>query len=1234
MAIIYSYPLNDDIKPLDELVGTTEKNINGQLKTVTRNFLLQDLAEFFIVDGGLQKTIILTTEGDEGPSTLDQVTGILNIPQYAGFQNLQEVTDLGNVTTNSIIANSFITIDGIGANVLLDNGSTTPLSSITGTTNLSYTPGVSNGTVNSDTGTDATIPLAGATNAGLFSAAEKTKLNSLKLQNLQEVTDIGASTTNPIIVTALGDDAITAYAGSGTAITGNAPDGTGIYGTSINGDGVAGYSETAPAASFIGIDKGIKVTAGNTFVVELNQGLTSKGLVINSGTSSTGNFIELDKNGVDKLTVNQQGTLAINTINANGLNINTSGADSSKLAMAITSTISDGTAFACYSYGGSVANYIYSDSGDCVVLQADYPYGLGLNISSAGGGLSAYSIAYPVAELYQALDNKGLVINSGTSSTGNFIELNKNGIDKLAVNQEGELSVVKIPGGTSSQFLKADGSVDSSVYTTAQNLQQVTTQGASTTIPITVTGNGSFAIRGSSTEGNGVEGASVDNSGVYATSTNSSAINAASINDAGIFSQSFNSTAAIFNTISGATIVDFQTNNITKASVDNQGDITANSFIKIGGTSSQILAANGSVITAGTNITISGGTISSTGGGGGGIPHATASGTDTYTATVTGVASYADGDAYLIRFTNGNTTVATLNINALGAIPLYRNNDGPLIGGDVQANGEMLCVYNSTANTFQCIGTSPNSIISYVTNADSITITKGQVVYAFGGTGDRMTVKLASNIGDSTSAQTVGIVLSTSIAANQKGFIIFQGLLDNLSILPTATWADGDPVYLGTTAGSITKIKPYAPNHLVYIGIVTTASNGTAGRMYVRVQNGYELDELHNVQAQTPTLKDTLYYDNTVSPAQWKTASISSILGYTPANNANVVHLTGDETIAGAKTFTDNLTAGRYLYSGGSIFPEFGSTFYINGDTRTHYFGGGISNAQNNLQVSNGTLSISLQTANTIASFDANKNVVSLTTANGYPTLTELKSLVGVSTTAIQTQLNGKQPLNANLTSISALSISSGPSFVKVVGGVYSLDSSIYLTSVGIANLTATGTPSATTFLRGDNTWSTPTAPSQSAYTMLANNTNATAVPTNQVFRNEPSKAYTGAITPTASTSAPSGTTNHTYSWCQVGDLVTIRLNLDYASAGTGVTSLACMLPSDCPTPEIPSGVAVALNVISYGVGTMAGGKGSVATMGTAALRLKTISPNTFDIQIQRATGNYAIAYATIQYFV
>jgi hypothetical protein len=292
----------------------------------------------------------------------------------------------------------------------------------------------------------------------------------------------------------------------------------------------------------------------------------------------------------------------------------------------------------------------------------------------------------------------------------------------------------------------------------------------------------------------------------------------------------------------------------------------------------------------------------------GGVLHGTAAGTDTYTTTITGPTAYNDGDAYLIRFTTGNTGTSTLNINSLGAIPLYRNNDGPLLGGDIVDGAEMLCVYNSGTNRFQTIGVAPNTLLAYVTNDDSVTITKGQPVYAFSGTGDRMTVKLAYNTGDSTSAQTVGLVMSTSIAAGQKGLIMMQGLLDGLSILPTSTYNDGDPIYLGATPGSITKVKPYAPNHLVYLGVVTTASPGAAGRMYVRVQNGYELDELHNVQAQSPVDKATLYYD--LAATQWKTATIPTVLGYTPLTR--VISSVSTATAAGSAAATDYV----YLVSG------------------------------------------------------------------------------------------------------------------------------------------------------------------------------------------------------------------------------------------------------------------------------------------------------------------------------
>jgi len=317
------------------------------------------------------------------------------------------------------------------------------------------------------------------------------------------------------------------------------------------------------------------------------------------------------------------------------------------------------------------------------------------------------------------------------------------------------------------------------------------------------------------------------------------------------------------------------------------------------------------------------------GGGGGGGPqallHGVASGTDTYTVSLTGVSSYADGDAYLVRFTNGNTTGCTLNVNSLGAKTLYRNNDGALIGGDIVAGGEMLCIYNSTLNGFQVIGTAPNTLLAYVTNAETTTITKGQPVYAFGGTGDRLKVKLAYNTGDSTSAQTVGLVLSSSIAANQKGLIIVNGQLDGLNILPTSTFADGDPIYLGSTAGTITNVKPSAPNHLVYLGFVTTASPGSAGRMYVRVQNGYELDEIHDVQVGSYGSKDVLWRDTSVN--LWKNKDVFTLMGaasasangYLTSTNWSTFNGKQDAITGAASTVTtSNLTANRAVISNAS----------------------------------------------------------------------------------------------------------------------------------------------------------------------------------------------------------------------------------------------------------------------------------------------------------------------------
>jgi hypothetical protein len=199
---------------------------------------------------------------------------------------------------------------------------------------------------------------------------------------------------------------------------------------------------------------------------------------------------------------------------------------------------------------------------------------------------------------------------------------------------------------------------------------------------------------------------------------------------------------------------------------------------------------------------------------------------------------------------------------------------------------------------------SAETLTATVTNAESTTITKGQVVYAFGATGNRMSVKLAYNTGDATSAKTLGIVSDASISAGGTGTITLVGVVDGLTL---GSYTDGDQLYLGATAGSLTNVKPYAPNHLVYVGIVERANNGN-GELYVRVQNGYELNEIHDVQITTPPSAGALLvYDAT--NALWKAAQLTAgtNIAITNADASVTVGITG--TIALGNGGTGQTTA-------------------------------------------------------------------------------------------------------------------------------------------------------------------------------------------------------------------------------------------------------------------------------------------------------------------------------------
>lgn len=166
-------------------------------------------------------------------------------------------------------------------------------------------------------------------------------------------------------------------------------------------------------------------------------------------------------------------------------------------------------------------------------------------------------------------------------------------------------------------------------------------------------------------------------------------------------------------------------------------------------------------------------------------------------------------------------------------------------------------------------------LFAYVKNAEAVTITKGQPVYLYQASGNKATIKLAYNTSDAGSAKTLGLA-AEDITSGHNGFVICQGVLSGIN---TGSYNEGDTLYLGATAGTLTATKPYAPNHLVYIGVVEKANNG-AGQIYVKPQNGYELDEIHNVDAKNPNDKDGIFYNT--SNSLWEHKSISDVLGYTP----------------------------------------------------------------------------------------------------------------------------------------------------------------------------------------------------------------------------------------------------------------------------------------------------------------------------------------------------------------
>lgn len=166
-------------------------------------------------------------------------------------------------------------------------------------------------------------------------------------------------------------------------------------------------------------------------------------------------------------------------------------------------------------------------------------------------------------------------------------------------------------------------------------------------------------------------------------------------------------------------------------------------------------------------------------------------------------------------------------------------------------------------------------LVAQIRNQTGSTLNKGTAVYLSGVSGNKpLAVKAQAN-SENTSSGTFGIV-QNDILTNQNGFAVCSGSLEGFD---TSGFAEGAVLWLSpTVAGGFTTSKPQAPNHAVYLGIVTR-SHANQGSVEVRIVNGYELEELHNVLIANPLNKQVIAFDSADSLYKNITLGIADISG-------------------------------------------------------------------------------------------------------------------------------------------------------------------------------------------------------------------------------------------------------------------------------------------------------------------------------------------------------------------
>jgi hypothetical protein len=208
----------------------------------------------------------------------------------------------------------------------------------------------------------------------------------------------------------------------------------------------------------------------------------------------------------------------------------------------------------------------------------------------------------------------------------------------------------------------------------------------------------------------------------------------------------------------------------------------------------------------------------------------------------------------------------------------------------------------------------------------SAPIISGQAVYISGALGSNKIVNLAIATTDLLSSQTLGLALQ-DIDTNAFGYIMTDGDLKGLSIdLGVGHGVnEGDPIYLSNvTPGELifgVANKPLSPAHLVVIGVVLRITGNTLTEIFVKIQNGFELEELHDVAISSPQDQQLISYNSATQ--LWENTNKDAVVDTDLVLDA-IKGVVADPTRIGAEYLPESVEISSMTFADGTteILPD------------------------------------------------------------------------------------------------------------------------------------------------------------------------------------------------------------------------------------------------------------------------------------------------------------------------